>query len=346
MTQKNNQKLRIGIVGAGGIVRTRHLPALKRHPEVEIVAVSNSTYESSEKFCREELPQATPMRNWADLLAIPDLDIIWIGAPPYMHSAVTISALEAGKHVFCQARMSMDLAEAEEMLATSKRYPELVTMLCPPPFGMRGDLLVKKLLAENYIGTPHDVRLQSFMGNYLNPEAPAHWRQKIEISGLNVLTLGIYVEVLQRWLGNITGVFARGKILRKERRGYEVIVPDLLNVLCAFENGAEGVLEFSGVHAGPPGDCVEIYGDKGTLIYDFTADRIRSVKYGDQDLHDVDVPPELVTEWRVEDDFLAAVKSKGRIRPRPSFEEGVRYMRVVQAVADSRARNEWIEIKR
>src|SRR5947209_20291414 len=136
---KNNQKLRIGIVGAGNIVRTRHLPALKKHSEVEIVAVSNSTYESSEKFCREELPQATPMRNWADLLAVPDLDIIWIGAPPYMHSAVTISALEAGKHVFCQARMSMDLGEAEEMLATSKRFAELVTMLCAPPFGVRAD---------------------------------------------------------------------------------------------------------------------------------------------------------------------------------------------------------------
>ena len=81
-------------------MRTRHLPALKKNPGVEIVAVSNSTYESSERFCRDELPQATPMRNWADLLAVPDLDIIWIGTPPYMHSAVTISALEAGKHVF------------------------------------------------------------------------------------------------------------------------------------------------------------------------------------------------------------------------------------------------------
>ncbi|PYL25258.1 MAG: hypothetical protein DMF37_05590 [Verrucomicrobia bacterium] len=115
MTQKNNQKLRIGIVGAGSIVRARHLPALKKHPEVEIVAVSNSTYESSEKFCHENLPHATPLRNWPELVALPDLDIIWIGTPPYMHSAVTISALEAGKHVFCQARMSMDLAEAEEI---------------------------------------------------------------------------------------------------------------------------------------------------------------------------------------------------------------------------------------
>src|SRR5919206_4391481 len=156
MTQRNNHKLRIGIVGAGNIVRTRHLPALKKHPDAEIVAVSNSTYESSENFCNENVPQATPMRNWADLLAIPDLDVIWIGTPPYMHSAVTISALEAGKHVFCQARMAMDLAEADEMLATSKRYPESVTMLCPPPFGLRGDLLVKKMLAEGAIGKVHD----------------------------------------------------------------------------------------------------------------------------------------------------------------------------------------------
>jgi predicted dehydrogenase len=346
MAQKNNHKLRIGIVGAGKIVRDRHLPALKKHSEVEIVAVSNSTYDSSEKFCSENLPQATPMRNWADLLAVPDLDIIWIGTPPYMHSAVTVSALEAGKHVFCQARMAMDLAEAEEMLAASKRYPELMTMLCPPPYGMRADLLVKRLLAENYIGRPHHDRLQSFTGNYLNPDAPAHWRQKIEISGLNVLTLGIYVEVLQRWLGDITGVFARGKIVHPNRQGYEIIIPDLLNVLCSFENGAEGVLEFSGVDALAPGDRLEIYGDRGTLVYDFATDIVQAGKVEAQKLHVVDLTPDLETEWRVERDFIAAVKSKGRVRPQPDFEDGVRYMRVVQAVADSRARNEWVEIKK
>ena len=118
---RNNNKLRMGIVGAGAIVRDRHLPGLKKHPEVEIVAVSNSTYESAEKFCQENAPHATPMANWADLLAVPDLDIVWIGTPPYMHSAVTLSALEAGKHVFCQARMAMDLTEATEMLTAARR---------------------------------------------------------------------------------------------------------------------------------------------------------------------------------------------------------------------------------
>ena len=75
----------MGIVGAGSIVRARHLPALKKHPEVEIVAVSNSTYESSEKFCQENVPHATPMRNWPEVLALPELDIIWIGTQRYMH---------------------------------------------------------------------------------------------------------------------------------------------------------------------------------------------------------------------------------------------------------------------
>jgi predicted dehydrogenase len=345
MSRTNNNKLRIGIVGAGAIVRDRHLPGLKKHSEVEIVAVSNSTYESAEKFCQENAPHATPMANWADLLSVPELDIIWIGTPPYMHSAVTVSALEAGKHVFCQARMANDRAEAEEMLAASKRFPELVTMLCPPPFGLRGDLLVKKLLAENYLGRPHHVRLQCFTGAYLNADAPAHWRQRIEISGLNVLALGIYVEVLQRWLGDITGVFARGKVLHQIRQGYEVIIPDLLTVLCQFANGAEGVLEFSGIDALASGDRLEVYGDSGTMTYDFGSDAINVGKVGDRALHAMEITPELEGGWHVEDDFIAAVKSKGRIKPQPDFEVGARYMRVVQAVADSRSGNEWVEIK-
>ncbi|HEY0370115.1 MAG TPA: Gfo/Idh/MocA family oxidoreductase [Chthoniobacterales bacterium] len=203
---------------------------------------------------------------------------------------------------------------------------------------------MKKLLAEEYIGQPHHLRLQSFTGAYLNPEAPAHWRQRIEISGLNVLALGIYVEVLQRWFGDITGVYAREKIINPVRQGYEVLVPDMLNVLCTFANGAEGVLEFSGINTLAGNDTVEVYGDAGSMIYDFGNETIRAGKDGDVDLHEVEIPPEFEGEWKAEDDFIAAVKSRGKMRPKPDFEEGVRYMRVVQAVADSRLRNEWVPV--
>src|ERR1700745_3909249 len=300
MSKTNNQKLRIGIVGAGEIVKNRHLPGLKKHPEVEIVAVSNSSYDSADKFCQENAPHATPMANWADLLALPDIDIVWIGTPPYMHSAVTVSALEAGKHVFCQARMANDRAEAEEMLAASRRFPKQVTMLCPPPYGLRGDRVVKKLLAENFLGQLHTIRLQRFHGNYLNPNAPAHWRQRIEISGLNVMTLGIYVEVLQRWFGDIDGLFASGKILYPDRQGYNVIIPDALSVLCHFANGAEGVLEFSGIHAHATGDRLEVYGSRGGLGFCFTADVIKAGRADDRALYEVEVPKELAREWTVE----------------------------------------------
>jgi len=52
----------------------------------------------------------------------------------------------------------------------------------------------------------------------------------------------------------------------------------------------------------------------------------------------VEVPKELAREWTVENDFLDAVKAGDDERPYPTFEDGLRYMRVVQAVADSRAR--------
>jgi predicted dehydrogenase len=210
---------------------------------------------------------------------------------------------------------------------------------------MRADLLVQKLLADKSLGRPHHLRLQSLDSGFIDPDAPAHWRQRVEISGLNTLTLGIYAEVLQHWFGEITGVFARGKILQPSRNDYEVIIPEVLTVLCTFANGMEGVLEFSAVDALAPADRLEVYGDLGTFTYDFGSDAVHAGQIGDRALHVVELTPDLETNWHVEDDFIAAVKSRGRIQPHPNFEDGVRYMRVVQAIADSRARNEWVAIE-
>jgi predicted dehydrogenase len=337
-------KLRIGIVGAGGIVQQRHLPALLALPGVEIVAVSNSTYASSERFCRGHLPSATPFKNWADLVALKDLDIVWIGTPPHMHAPISISALEAGKHVFCQARMAMNLAEAREMLVAAQKRPHLVAMLCPPPHGLTGDFLMRKLLTERRIGTPHTVRLQSLSGAFVNPAAPAYWRQRVEVNGLNVLTLGIYVEVLQRWLGPISAVSAQTKIIHRMRGGYEVRVPDVVNVLAEFASGVTGSLLFSGVCTHAPGDRLEIYGDKGTLHYDFSTDGVLLGEQGSSHLLPVALPSDLMRHWTVEEDFIAAVKRPTLPRPHPTFEDGEAYMRVVQAVADSAACGERVKI--
>ena len=80
------------------------------------------------------------------------------------------------------------------------------------------------------------------------------------------------------------------------------------------------------------GDRLEVYGDAGTMTYDFGTDVTQAGKEGDRALHTVELTPELEREWTVEDDFLAAVKSRGKNHPHPDFEDGFRYMRVVQAV--------------
>lgn len=337
MAKSSVPPLRIGIVGAGDIVREKHLPGLLKQPGVKIAAVSNSKMRSTERFCRECAPDARRIEHWVDLVSDPDLDIVWIGTPPYLHSEITVAALEAGKHVFCQARMAMNLTQAEEMLAAARRNPQLVTMICPSPRGLRTDVVVKRLLAEETLGTIHQLRLNSFHAQYLDASKPAHWRQREELSGFNVLTLGIYVEVLQRWFGPIGRLQARARVLTPNRAGYDVRIPDLVNVLCQFESGAEGVLEFSGVTPKAPPDRLEVYGTQGALVYDFTKDEILLAKGTNGAWERVHVPPAQISEWAVEADFIAAVRSNGRLRPSPDFEEGVRYMRVVQGVADALA---------
>ena len=332
MAYTADQPLRIGIIGAGGIVKLRHLPALKAMPEVRITAVANSTAASARAFRDEFVPDAEVHERWQDLACSDNVDVVWVGAPPWLHCEATLLALASGKHVFCQARMARDLSEAGRMWEASLRYPELVTAICPAPQGMAGGELLKKLLAEGAIGTPHQVRLQSFSDAWLDPAKPAHWRQRVDISGLQVLTLGIYIEVLHRWLGDITEVQADGAVVIPKRQGYEIEIPDFLNVLCTFRNGARGTLQFSGVAAHAPGDELAIHGSEGTLIYDFAKDEIKLGKRG-ASLETVAIPEDLRRTWTVERDFIRAVIDPEAPRPKPDFIEGMRYMRVVQAVA-------------
>ena len=197
------RELRIGIVGAGGIVKQRHLPGLRDLPGIKITAVANSSLESATRFCAEYAPEAKPYARWEEVVDNAAVDIVWVGATPYMHHDVADYGLHCGKHVFCQARMASTLAEAQGMWEAAISYPELVAAICPAPHGMKGGEVMKKLLADGAIGVPHQALLHSFNAGWLDPQSPIHWRQQMEISGIQILTLGIYVEVLHRWLGQI-----------------------------------------------------------------------------------------------------------------------------------------------
>jgi predicted dehydrogenase len=343
------QKVRVGIIGAGGIVRSRHLPGLRKVDDVEIVIACNRTRETAERFAEEfNIPEVET--DWRKVVARPDLDAVFVTAPPILHAEGTIAALDAGKHVFCQARMARSVAEARQMLERSRQSPQLVTMLCPSPVGMRVDRFVKKLIADGYLGQLRAVQAMCFNASYADPDAPLHWRQSREASGVNTLALGIWVEAIHRWLGYFKRVTAQSKVFTPQRKDpkTDVLKPvetaDAVGIVGEMDNGALASLHLSGVVRFPFSNRMEFHGSEGSLIYEVDRDQLWGARTGEKELSVLHVPAELERTWTVEADFIAAIRGETVDTMNPTFEQGLKYMEFTEAVVRSAETGRTFEI--
>ncbi len=98
-----NETIKVGFIGAGANTALRHIPGLRAQQGVELAGVANRSIESSKTAVdKYELGEAYP--TWLDLVEDPEIDAVCIGTWPYMHSTVTLTALDNGKHVLCEAR--------------------------------------------------------------------------------------------------------------------------------------------------------------------------------------------------------------------------------------------------
>jgi predicted dehydrogenase len=326
--------IRIGFVGAGSIASQRHLPGLRAIDEVELVAVANRTRASSEHVASEWGFQNV-YDDWRDVVRSPDVDAVFIGAPPYLHCEATVAALDAGKHVFCQARMARDYAEARTMYERAQRS-DRVTMVCPPPHALAGDYVVKRLLAEGLLGRLYHVSVRGLGTDYADPDAPLHWRQDAFLSGLNTLALGMWIEVLHRWVGYFASVSAQTAyhVPRRSRPGavhpVDVRIADSLGIVGTMKNGAIAVLDVSGStrFAGSP--RIELFGSDGTLVYEVRGDRILAARRDEPELRQVPITLAEQRHWTAEADFISAIRDGTPVTP--DFEEGLRYMEVTEAI--------------
>ena len=117
-----NGKVRVGIIGCGGIANGKHLPGLKSVPEVEMVAFCDIIVERAEAACKQYgTADAKFYENYKDLLADESIDVVHVCTPNISHSFITVDALEAGKHVMCEKPMAINSAEALKMLEAAKR---------------------------------------------------------------------------------------------------------------------------------------------------------------------------------------------------------------------------------
>jgi predicted dehydrogenase len=332
------ETLRIGFVGAGAIVRRRHVPGLLKLDNVEFAAVCNRRPESTAAVA-EELGIRQTFADWRELVNWDGVDIVWIGTWPYLHREATIAALEAGKHVFCQARMAMDYADAKAMYDASLKS-DRTAALCVAPHYLNGQRVVQRLLDEGVIGTPYHALVTSFSSRYATTDEPLHWRQMPSISGVNILDLGMMIEAQQRWLGYPRRVTATQATLIKERPSGDggvapVELPDTITAAVELENGALCTFVVSGVaNHSETANAFQIFGSNGTIRYQSDEDRVYAGRVGEAGLKEVPIPPEEARPWTVEADFIAAVRA-GKRSSYPSFWDGLKYMELTDAIVRS-----------
>lgn len=198
MAEQELKKVRVGVIGCGGIANGKHIPNLNAHPNVELVAFCDITEEravqSAHKIGKEDIAIYTDYR---ELLKDESIDVIHVCTPNKSHSFITIAALEAGKHVMCEKPMAKTSEEARAMLEAAKRTGKKLTIGYDNRY--RPDsLLLKKIcergdLGDVYFAKAHAIRRRAVptWGVFLNEE---------EQGGGPLIDIGTHALDLTLWL--------------------------------------------------------------------------------------------------------------------------------------------------
>ena len=333
MTQDN---IRVGIIGAGANTRDRHIPGLQAIEGVEIVAVCNRSQESGERVA-QRFGIERACTNWQEIVHAADIDAVVIGTWPYMHRLVTVAALEADKHVMCEARMAMNASEAHCMYDALRSRPHLVAQIVPSPLSLRVDRTIQRLIRDGWLGDVLVVDIHDG-GAFIDKDNTMHWRHNMDLSGLNVMSIGIWYEAMLRWVGEATSVVAKGKTftpmrLDEEGRLTGVRIPDHIDIIADMACGGQAHIQVSNVTGfGEPASAT-IYGSEGTLR--LNEDILTGGRRGDDGLSEIEVPAHEAGGWRVEEEFISAIRGHEEIT-HTDFRTGVKYMEFTEAVYRSR----------
>lgn len=340
----NHETIRVGIIGAGKNTRDRHIPGLRAMDNVEIVSLVNRTVESSQRVADAfNIPQV--YANWRDLVYADDTDAIVIGTWPYLHHPVTLAALDAGKHVLVEARMAMNATEAKEMAIAASQHPELITQIVASPMTLHLDNTIKRLIAEGYLGDilAVDVRVNNSFVDY---DSPMHWREDAKLSGMNIMSMGIWYEAIMRWVGTANRLMAVGKTVVKMRQNAQgnqtaISIPDHLNIIGEMVCGAQLSMSFSSVTGLAGGTTALLHGTEGTL--QIQGGKLFGGKRGDTQLSEIEIPDGENGGWRVEEEFIQAIRGQETIT-HTTFNDGLAYMEFTEAVHRSMASRKMVSL--
>ena len=124
-----DKKVRIGIIGCGGIANGKHMPALSTLDDIEMVAFCDLIEERAIKAAKQYgVEGAKVYTDYKELLKDETIEVVHVCTPNRSHSFISIDAMEAGKNVMCEKPMAKTYAEAKAMYETSLKTGKLLTI--------------------------------------------------------------------------------------------------------------------------------------------------------------------------------------------------------------------------
>lgn len=196
--KNEKKKLKVGIIGCGGIANGKHMPALSKLNTVEIIAFCDIIPEKAEEAAKKfGTPDAKVYDDYKKLLEDKTIDVVHVCTPNKSHSLITVDALYAGKHVMCEKPMAKTYEEAKKMVDAAKKTGKKLTIGYQNRFRQDSQYL-HKLCSENalgdiYFAKAHAIRRRAVptWGVFLNEE---------EQGGGPLIDIGTHALDLTLWM--------------------------------------------------------------------------------------------------------------------------------------------------
>jgi predicted dehydrogenase len=328
-------KIRVGMVGAtvtvggSGWGANAHVPALQTLPDFELKAVCTA-HEETARASAEAFGAELAFDNFEQMIAHPDIDLIAVVVRVPGHHELVMSALEAGKAVFCEWPLGASLAEAEDManLARARSVASAVGLQA------RSDptlMYARDLIREGYLGEVLAVNFSGVSQAVTQRGLGRIW-QGDRRNGANTLTIagGHAIDALCFVVGELVELSARLATRITEWHNTDtgetmrVDSPDWISVAGRLEQGAEVSFLVTTVPFNPSGYRFEIYGREGTFVISGGSSNI-----GPNQLHGAR-GDESLTAMAVPERYMLVPSSTPAGAPRNVAQQ---YMRLAQAMA-------------
>lgn len=256
MTSQTANSICVGLIGAGRIGKLHAENIIRHIPQLSLKAIADINLDTS---WVNTLPVAVTGDEVQCIFNDPTIDAVLICSPAPSHLPLIIQAAQAGKHIFCEKPIALDIAAIQQALAAVEQAQVILQV----GFNRRFDpnfAKVKRVVQEGGIGEPHIIHITS-----RDPEPPPH--DYIASSGGIFLDMSIHDFDMARYLvgSEITEVYATGSALIDPTIAQQGDV-DTVVIQLTFANGALGVIDNSRQAVYGYDQRVEVFGSQGKML--------------------------------------------------------------------------------